>query len=459
MDYSQPRTHTYRRTRASPALLVVTVSLLALPAHRHDVAQALEFNLRQIADDAQRANRDPVISETGLAAWTEYDTNDLARGITDLAVFRGGERISLSRDRAAEFYGSSKPVAQSNSIAWVANFRRHDAPHSWELQEVAERDEGATEIPALYRAAQDADGRQWFTSLVDSTNTMIISTNGDEVVTNLLDMAGATNATVRRHPSGDSEIILWDGGSDLTRISTDRRHDFSPSVWGRLVAWQKEKGFPFGWEIMLWDDGVTKQLTTNFYYDMAPKVQGRQIAWYGWDGYDFEIYLYDATQDATIQITSNRFDDVSPVLWDGMLAWEGYPAVESDIFIYKDGQVTKISDNVEDDFNPRIWNGQVVWQAFDGDDFEIYLYDGQKPIKVTGNNYDDTNPDIRDGLIVWMGYEGNWDAEVYAWDGVGEPVRLTENEDEDRDPRTAGRRIIWSVEREGKSQVWLAEPK
>ena len=421
-------------------------------------APALEFNLRQIAGE-KNASREPVISETGLAAWTEYDSNETSRAITDLTIYQNGERRSLSGESAAIFYGSAKPSVQSNSIVWIANYRNFPEAHSWVLREVPNRDEGATELPALYKAVVTLSGEQTFVNLADATNGVIVYTNSDMVITNIFDSGTNSAERMRRHPSGDTEINFWDGGGDIVRVTTDLRHDFAPSSWGRLIAWQKERGFPFGWEIMLWDNGVTKQMTTNFYYDMAPKVHKRQVVWYGWDGYDFEIFLYDGDLDTTVQITSNRFDDVGPVIWDGMIAWEGYPAVEADIFVYKNGQVSKISDNVEDDINPRIWNGQVVWQAFDGDDFEIYLYDGQKPVKVTGNSFDDTNPDIRDGMITWMGYEGNWDAEIYAWDGTGEPVRLTDNEEEDRDPHTAGRRIIWQVDREGRSQIWLAEPK
>lgn len=419
---------------------------------------AIEFDLRQIADD-QYVNREATISESGLAVWTQYDTNNTAASITDLILYQNGERNNLTQETGSKFYGNSKPVVESNSIVWIANYRSFPKPLSWILREVPTRDEGAEEIPALYKAVVNQAGEQVFFNIADTTGHVEVATNNvGEVSTNYIP-AAAIEEQVRRHPSGDTEINFWPGTGEVVRVTTDERHDFAPSFSGRLIAWQKEKGFPFGWEIMVWDDGVNKQLTTNFYYDMAPKVHGRQVVWYGWDGYDFEIYLFDADHDTTVQITSNRYDDVAPAIWGGQIVWEGYPAVESDVFLYRDGEITKISDNIEDDINPRIWNGQAVWQSFDGDDFEVYLFDGTKSIKVTANNYDDTNPDIRDGIITWMGYEGNWDAEIFAWDGTGQPVQLTNNDEEDRDPRTADRRIIWTVEREGRSQAWLAEPK
>lgn len=419
-------------------------------------ANAIEFDLRQIADD-RYLNREAVISESGMAVWTQFVTNDTSPSITDIIIYHDGGRTNLTEETSAAFFGNVKPVIESNAVVWVAGYRAFPDPHSWVLREVPTRDDGIPELPALYKV--DDPIEQTFINTADTTGRVEVVTNELGVVSTNYIPAASTEDQVRRHPSGGNEINFWPGTGEVIRVSTDLRNDFAPSFSGRLIAWQKSKGFPFGWELMVWDDGVTKQLTTNFYYDMGPKVHGRQVAWYGWDGYDFEIYMYDADKDTITQITSNRYDDVSPVIWDGQIAWEGYPAVEADIFLHRNGETIKISDNIEDDINPRIWNGQVVWQAFDGDDYEIYLYDGTKSIKLTQNDYDDTNPDIRDGIITWMGYVGNWDAEVFAWDGTGNPVQLTDNDEEDRDPRTVGRRIIWSVERDGHGQVWLATPK
>ncbi|MBW7907500.1 MAG: hypothetical protein H3C50_01070 [Kiritimatiellae bacterium] len=450
---------TEQRAIGSATRGAIKIVLFLLLALAYSVtATAAEFSLRQIADE-RYFNREAVLGETGLIAWMQYNTNDTSKTITDLILYQNGERRNLTEGQGAAFYGNAKPSISSNGIVWIANYLAPPREHFWVLREVPTRDEGTTETPALFKAGVDEAGEQVFFNVADTTGRVEVVTNSvGEVSTNYFAAPGVEDQ-LRRHPSGTTEINFWPGTGDIVRISGDLRHDFNPSFAGRLISWQKAKGFPFGWEIMVWDDGVRKQLTTNFYYDMAPKVHGRQVVWYGWDGYDFEIFLYDADKDTTTQITSNRYDDVSPVLWDGQIAWEGYSAVEADIYLYRNGETIKISDNIEDDINPRIWNGQVVWQAFDGDDFEIYLYDGSKAIKVTKNDFDDTNPDIRDGMITWMGYKGNWDAEIYAWEGTGEPTQLTDNDEEDRDPRTAGRRIIWTVEREGRSEVWLAEPQ
>ena len=425
-------------------------------------AEALEFTVRQVADET-KLNREPVISETGLIAWYAHGTNDTDISISDISVLDNGE-LRVLTGNAGPYFGSIKPQVQSNTVVWVASTTEPTGKNpAWVLKEVPDRDVGAPELPASYEAHEDA-GVQ---SLVPIGATSNLASDATNTTT---DAPGATPdpETVytndsRRHPSGLEEVYRWQKDkAEVARITRDLRHDFSPSTWGDLVSWQVEKGWPFGWEIMAWENNEFIQLTTNFYYDMAPKVHEHQITWYGWDGHDFEIFLYDRVKDQTYQITSNQYDDVSPVIWSGQLAWEGYPAAESDIFIFKDGKIDKLSDNIEDDFNPRIWNGKVIWQGFDGDDFEIYYYDPEKSakaVKVTNNLFDDTNPDLRDDLACWMGYFENYDSEIFAWDGSGEPTMLTTNEDEDREPKTAGRKIVWQAEIEGKVGIYLAEPK
>lgn len=144
------------------------------------------------------------------------------------------------------------------------------------------------------------------------------------------------------------------------RVTQDTRNDFAPSHWGNIISWQKAKGWPFGWEIMALVGDTRMQLTTNFYYDMGPKVQGDKIVWYGWDGFDYEIYMFDAATTSTVQITSNRYDDVAPTVWGDVVVWEGYSAVEADIFMWRNGEITKISNNIDDDLYPRIWNNKSL---------------------------------------------------------------------------------------------------
>ncbi|MBN1268546.1 MAG: hypothetical protein JXB04_03085 [Kiritimatiellae bacterium] len=409
-----------------------------------------EFSITQIADDTLM-NREPVVSETGLVAWYGYEKGEGGETLADVYIYRNGERNSLTKGVLDPLAGNFRPQIHGNSVVWQSTLPNPDGAPSWIMKEVPQVEGEPSELDARYEPHSDIDGfggslgRQWFTG----PSTSPPPEGADGVITNI--------SRPVRQPSGDNEICFWDGG-ETVRVTADMRNDLAPSLSGRLIAWQKAKGWPFGWEIMAWQDTWRVQLTTNYYYDMAPKVHANQIVWYGWDGQDYEIFLFDKDQDRIVQVTSNLYDDVSPQVWDGVIAWEGYAAVEADVYMWKDGVVTRLSDNIEDDVNPRIWNEQVVWQGFDGTDYEIYYFDGQKTIKLTSNTHDDINPDIRDGFITWMGYPDNQNAEIFVWDGA-EITRLTENDYEDRNPQTAGKRIVWQADHDGKSGIYLAEPR
>ncbi|MFO1521429.1 MAG: hypothetical protein U1G05_05175 [Kiritimatiellia bacterium] len=295
-----------------------------------------------------------------------------------------------------------------------------------------------------------------------------------------------TTNTARRKSVDYGELARWRRKAGVEWLTYDQRNDLAPSVAGEMVAWQKAKEFPFGWEIMALDGKIHHQLTTNFYYDMGARVSGRTVAWYGWDGNDFEIFTWNADTLRITQVTSNSWDDVSPVIDHGLVAWEAYPTVEAEIFaafVERDGKpvpkpvIKQLSSNIDDDLNPVVWNGKVAWQSFDGSDFEIWVVDltlGQPDadglpsgefLLQTDNGFDDVNPDLRDGLLVWMGYaddeedEANWDAEIYAYDlKTRETAKLTRNNYEDKNPRTAGGYIVWQADDVGATRIFLARP-
>lgn len=426
-------------------------------------AWGVEYTVKQIADD-QFNNREPVITDQGLAAWSAYALGpEGVQGDSEIHIYRNGERRSLTAGNVPIGTTHYRPCAHETSLVWVGSFPYPMGDANWVLKEVPtpERD---TPYPELI-----ATGRH----ITPSEKEPEQPPEGESPSEEELAKREEAPDAIRRHPSGHMEIAAW-FGDDVQRITRDARNDFGPSLWGRTIAWQKSKGFPFGWEIMVWADGTMYQLTTNFFYDMAPQVQGDQVVWYGWDGNDYEIFLHDRKAEITFQVTSNLYDDVSPVLWNGVIAWEAYPGVDAEVYLWKENRFQRLSDNPWDDLNPHIWDGKVVWQGFDGDDFEIYLFDGQKTIKLTSNRFDDVNPDIRDNIICWMSYFDNWDSEIFAWDIVAnQPViligeggqpgvtagRLSYNDFEDRDPRTAGGRIIWQGTDNSRSLIYLAEPR
>lgn len=444
-DHASKQRYGQAKRSVRPLLLPIAGSFVFLSAM---LSFSAEYTIEQVAD-INLINRDPVISDTGLAAWHGFRMDDNREVGKDVFIYFNGSMENLSQGKAEPKSANINPIVSGNRVLWTTTFTNKPSPNdrSWQLKEV----------PA--NPDPDAPGK-------DISGNMILSDTASqsfqpvtEVLTNTI--PGESEIPTVRYASGNNEIVYWDAEGGFERLTRDGRNDLAPHFFGETFAWQKAKGWPFGWEIMVYHNENRYQLTTNFYYDMAPRVHNGMVTYYGWDGNDFEVFLHDANAGGISQITSNDYDDVSPVIWDGKLAWMGYKQVEAEIYFYDGTNIQIISNNPEgDDISPNIWNGQVVWQGFDGEDFEIYHFNGELTVKLTENLYDDVNPVIRDETIVWMGYADNWDPEIFTWLTTDQLMtQLTTNEVEDRSPDTAGGNIIWQTDDEAGSQIFVATPK
>lgn len=425
------------------------VLLSSLFLYQH--AGAIDFSVSRISDP-RASSRDPVISETGWAAWTYFDTNQLASSFSHIALYNAPAATNDNKSLLL-FIGATRLHFHSNHLTFVSGYLD---TRSRRLR----RPGGLIDQPAGTNGTNDTD--------IVAAARPDINTD-DSIQYNIADLAA--DGTTTEKPGGElTTVWLWHAGEQsIQRMPAQKLSNVSPAHWGGITTWQWEQEWPFGYEIMYSRGGDIMQLTTNRFYDLAPQVHGDKIVWFGWDGYDYEIYMYDTTREEITQITNNRYDDTAPQIWNDVIVWEGYPGVEADVFMWRNGETTKISDNLDDDLYPRIWGKYVVWQGFDGDDFEIYLYDIEKddpPFKITSNTFDDTNPRIHDDLIVWTGYHDNWDSEIYYADlrdvaipGGIEVRRLTDNDVDDRDVSTASRRIIWVTEESSIPQIMLGQPR
>ena len=446
-----------RGDQATCAICAVAATMLLLAGP----VMGLEFDIIQI-DDGHRVNTSPVISPTGLIAWSGYSTNDTATS-AGIFVWREGEVEEVSKGHPDPHAEHINPGVWGNQVVWGSSYPEHwSGIPSWVMIDVPDQHTPYPELNAQWRVTQVLDNTGGGTGEV--TQVFDLIRDDDEEDEHL-------PRRVHRHPSGDKEILFWPGEGEFQRITWDTRNDINPTIGDGILAYQKARGFPFGWEIMVYDIETQErwQITTNRYYDMGPQAFGNLVTWYGWDGEDYEIYLYDHSDRSITQVTDNRFDDESPRIWGENLVWEGFATVEPDVYFWSrgEGNVRRISRNVEQDVNPRVWENYVVWQSFDGDDYEILFIDTSRemdPIKVTQNAYDDIHPQIRDGTICWMGYVDNFDAEIFVTtvDRVlnqEPPVQLTHNEYEDQKPRTAGGRVVWQASERGKNPIYLAIPR
>lgn len=401
------------------------------------VTARADFSIQQIADP-DFLNRDVVVSASGVVAWIGTSIHG-STARSSLFVHQGGEKRALVDDAAARAHG--RPYAKGDRITWTSH----------------PRDSGEKQTPRLVDPIR-SDSPRHEDEQTDTENAERAPEHTADLAASAQQDRSAASVNQLQSDTGTSEIMLWDG-DQVTRLTVNNIDDRSPVVDGELVAWQAARGWPFGWEIMAWANGTYIQLTTNLHYDMGPQVSGDQVAWYGWDGAYYQIFLYDHASATIQQLTDSPYDNIKPRISNDIIFWEGTPDAGSDIFMWRDGEITRLTNNPDDDRNIRTWNGQAVWESFDGNYFQVYHFDGEDVHQLTNTRYDNMQPDIGEGVITWMGYVDNFDAEIFAWTGGPDPIRLTDNDYEDRRPRTAGGRIVWQADDEDASYIFLAEPR
>ena len=427
-------------------------ALLALCAG----AQARTFDVKAISE-TNNFNRAPVISDTGAVAWLSVHPNPDREGFSDLDVmfWKDGQLTNL-REKGAS--GScSQPAVSGDEVVFIGQMRRNGAI----------RDEEEQKADGLPLAAPEVMLTDSQREMEKEAPNLFLNTHAN-YRRNPVDAGGEGEEA----PSGERKATAspgWDGNDVFRYDSADgtvkalTASDHMPSFPKNGAAgatWQSARMWPYGYNIVFWDRerNEVKAVCANFYYMLAPALQGEQLVFQGWDGHDYEIYIYDVREGVLTQITDNQFDDVMPSLWNHEVAWVAYPSLSGEIFHWNNGEIRKISTDSKENLNPQIWEGKVVWQGFDGEDSELYYFDGVRTIKLTSNTWDDVQPKFRDGLIAWMSYVGGWDAEIMAMDIEDKAaVALSENETEDRDPDTAGGKVVWQANGRGRSVIYLAE--
>ena len=430
--------------------------------------QAREFTIQTLSSP-QGNSRLPSIGESGLVAWQSYVTNTAsAPGAkrSDIVIWRNGEIKNATATDPRLEGRSDHPLVHGDSVIFCTWFRADvGGGYPFELATPPKTDEMLqmqSDYPGLFDPPMAAPK-----SAVEAEATADAATNpppADAAPVESDSGQNPTNSLQRQMwrssgKGGDIAILRPDGSID--RISPGTRHFSVPVMSDAGVAFQCARGWPYGYELLVWKPGDTAltQLTTNYFYVLNPVIHGNELVFQGWDGNDYEIFLYRFDGGPVEQITNNQFDDISPVVWNGEIAWVAHPTVTAEIFHWRDGAIRKISEGTEDNSAPSIWEGKVVWQGYDDTDLEIYYFNGRRTIKLTSNTWDDLAPVLRSGLIAWMSYVDNWDSEIMAFDlGDNIAVQLTDNDFEDSSPRTDGEKIVWQTIAPEGSTIQLASP-
>lgn len=164
---------TFDHCTASRATFLLFVVLCALSTYAQD------FTVAKISRD-QLLNRDPVISETGLAAWMYFDTNVANSAHSHISVYINGERNDLTEE-VTSIYGAIKPNVQSNHLIFTANTRINDGSVTWTLVEVPTRDDGEHKELSATFSATEVGGEQTFLDSnleSESTNEAVVEVIG-----------------------------------------------------------------------------------------------------------------------------------------------------------------------------------------------------------------------------------------------------------------------------------------
>ncbi|MGD9613252.1 MAG: TolB family protein [Kiritimatiellia bacterium] len=460
-----------RLPTASRPTAVALLCLLALA----EAAGAREFVVRQLSEPNSNA-RTPSISETGLIAWQGYSphTGEAVLAVradvtkspsgtsrSDIFVWQNGQAQNVTKDHPDIVGRSQQPVASGDAVVFLAWYRSSAGggypftlsipPKTEEMQQME------ADYPTLFDPPLPAP-----ISAVEAADTNAPPAEPLPAALPGTPQEGSLQTQIWRSSGNAGDVAVYRPGTGIERITPGTRHFCAPAMSGAGLALQCARGWPYGYEMLVWRPGSTNliQITTNYYYVLNPNVRGNELVFQGWDGNDYEIFRYRFDVDQLEQITNNQFDDISPVVWDGRVAWVAHPTVTPEIFYLADGNIRKISEGTQDNGAPAIWKDKVVWQGYDDTDLEIYYFNGRRAIKLTSNTWDDMSPQIHDGLITWMSYVDNWDAEIMAFDlGDNIAVQLTNNEFEDSFPQTAGEKIVWQAIDNNSTSVQLAEPK
>jgi hypothetical protein len=442
-------------------------------------ASARDFTTQTLSGSNDNA-RLPAIGETGLVAWQTYSANaadvgmmqrpDVLKGASgfqrsDIVIWRDGLSTNITAADTRIASRSERPQVFRDSVVFTAWFNREGGggfPADLSIPtKNAEMQKMATDYPDLFdpplaepKSAVEAE------AAAGETNAPPVEPVAEAAAANQ-----KTNRVLQfqnwRHGGMAGDIAIYHPDGNIERI-TPGTHNFSmPAMSEAGVAFQCARGWPYGYEMLMWKPGATNlvQLTTNYFYVLNADMHGNELVFQAWDGDDYEIFLYRFETGQLEQITNNQFDDISPVVWNGQIAWIAHPTVTAEIFLLSDGVIRKISEGTEDNGAPTIWEGKVVWQGYDDTDLEIYYFNGRRTIKLTSNTWDDMAPKIRDGIIAWMSYVDNWDAEIMALDlGDNVATQLTDNEFEDSFPQTAGEKIVWQTLGDNSSIIQMATP-
>jgi len=276
--------------------------------------------------------------------------------------------------------------------------------------------------------------------------------------------------------SGDLEILFWDGKDTTYNISDNGiSSEYEPSFDGRNIYWRTfssngdgtytgniyacdgqliasynlgtynpGSGYPPSWhslaptthngyvtwaaydgndyEIFLWKDGETTQITDNDTHDYEPQVYNGQISFTGEVNGIMDVYFWNGASIENISNSSATYQkNQDSHLWDGKIVWSGWVSGSGgnkgayEIFYYDGANKTQISSygGGRHSFEPVLFENEIAWHWWDGNDWEILFYDGNQITQMTNNEVGDLEVSLHENMLSWHRFkEGNGPTEI-----------------------------------------------
>ncbi len=122
-------------------------------------------------------------------------------------------------------------------------------------------------------------------------------------------MSGS-NIAFGSYDGNDTEIFFYNG-SGLTQLTDNDYEEGHLSIDGNHLVWQSAEG-----NIYYFNGSNITSITDA---GITPDVSGDRIVYVSHDGEDYEIFLYE--NGSTIQLTDNNYDDYKPTIDGDDIAW------------------------------------------------------------------------------------------------------------------------------------------
>lgn len=283
------------------------------------------------------------------------------------------------------------------------------------------------------------------------------------------------------YPDIDGDIVVWQqfDGNDWDVMGVDMR-DFqqwylidlsdtsdqqNPVVSGTEIVWQDN--YNGNWDIYGYDIDGSGQLDPVAVFDndqMFPVIDSSVVAWQ--DNFNGDWDIYGAViGDVEFPIAAFEGDQTSASISGNKVVWAddiGHLDIYvSDITNNSDVQVYLVAGYDANQAEPIIDGDNVIWteEYYNSDIFRTDVSELARGQEFVVNKSDlsfSSAADVDDHLVVYQDdRRGDWDIFVYNM-STGSEYLLTDNSNNQMNPKISGRVVVWEDDRDGVWQIYIA---